>query len=59
MFLMLWIIVVFPKLKKGGIILIDDYNMINQEGCKVAIKEYGLDIEKCIQTQSGQLIYFN
>ena len=50
---------VFPKMKKGGIILIDDYNMINQEGCKVAIKEYGLDIEKCIQTQSGQLIYFN
>ena len=46
-------------MKKGGIILIDDYNMINQEGCKVAIKEYGLDIEKCIQTQSGQLIYFN
>ena len=44
-------------MKKGGIILIDDYNMINQEGCKIAIKEY-LDIEKCIQTQSGQLIFF-
>ena len=50
---------VFPKMKRGGIILIDDYNFINQEGCKVAIKEYGLDIERCIQTQSGQLIYFN
>lgn len=50
---------VFPKMKRGGIMLIDDYNMINQEGCKVAIKEYGLDIESCIQTQSGQLIYFN
>jgi len=50
---------IFPRIKKKGIILIDDYNMINQEGCKVAIEEYGLDIERCIQTQSGQLVYFN
>ena len=50
---------VFPRMKKKGIILIDDYNFINQEGCKVAVKEYGLDISRCIQTQSGQLIYFH
>ena len=50
---------VFPRLKKNGIILIDDYNFINIEGCKLAVKEFGLDLDLCIQTQSGQLIYFN
>ena len=43
-------------MKKNGIILIDDYNFINQEGCKGAVKS-GLVIENCFQTQSGQLIY--
>ena len=50
---------VIPKMKKSGILLIDDYNFINQEGCKTAVKEFGLDIDKCYQTQNGQLIYFN
>lgn len=50
---------ILPRLKKNGSILIDDYNFINQEGCKVAVKESGLNINKCLQTQSGQLIYFN
>ena len=50
---------IFPRLKKNGIILIDDYNFINIEGCKLAVKEFGLDLDLCIQTQSGQLIYFN
>ena len=50
---------VIPKMKKSGILLIDDYNFINQEGCKIAVKEFGLDIDKCYQTQNGQLIYFN
>ena len=50
---------ILPRMKKNGIILIDDYNFINQEGCKVAVKEFGLNIDKCFQTQSGQLIYFN
>ena len=50
---------ILPRMKKNGIILIDDYNFINQEGCKVAVKEFGLNIDKCFQTQSVQLIYFN
>lgn len=50
---------ILPRMKKNGIIVIDDFNFINQEGCKVAVKESKLDINKCFQTQSGQLIYFN
>lgn len=50
---------ILPRMKKNGIILIDDFNFINQEGCKVAVKESKLDINKCFQTQSGQLIYFS
>jgi|TARA_B100001971_G_C18256802_1_gene582858 hypothetical protein len=30
-----------PKVKKSGILLIDDYNFINQEGCKITVKELG------------------
>lgn len=50
---------IFDKLEKNAIVLIDDYNFINQEGCKIAVDEFGLDLNKCIQTKSGQLIYFN
>ena len=50
---------IHDKLDKDAILLIDDYNFINQEGCKVAVNEFGLDLNKSIQTQSGQLIYFN
>ena len=50
---------ILPRLNKGGILLIDDYNFINQEGCKSAVKDFGLNLKSCFQTQSGQLIYFN
>ena len=50
---------IFDKLERNAIILIDDYNFINQEGCKKAVDDFGLDLTKCIQTKSGQLIYFN
>ena len=45
-----------PKLSQNAILLFDDYNNINQEGVKHAVKKTGLDISKSIQTQSGQLI---
>jgi len=47
-----------PRLENGAIVLIDDYNMINQEGVKWAVKDSGINYNKCIQTQSGQLIYY-
>jgi hypothetical protein len=47
-----------PKLEKDAIILLDDYNFINQEGVKWAVKDSGININKCIQTQSGQLICY-
>ena len=47
-----------PKLEKGAIILLDDYNFINQEGVKWAVRDSGINLNKCIQTQSGQLIYY-
>ena len=47
-----------PKLEKNAIILLDDYNFINQEGVKWAVKDSGININKCIQTQSGQLICY-
>jgi len=50
---------IISKLEKNAIVLIDDYNFINQEGCKIAVNEFGIDLKKCIQTKSGQLIYFN
>ncbi len=50
---------ILPRLLEGAIVIIDDYNFINQEGCKLAVTEYGLDIKSCFQTQSGQLVYFH
>ena len=50
---------IIPKLEKGAIVLLDDYNFINQEGVKWAVKESGINLNKCIQTQSGQLICYN
>jgi len=47
-----------PKLEKGAIILLDDYNFINQEGVKWAVRDSGINLNKCIQTQSGQLICY-
>ena len=37
---------------------IDDYNFINQEGVKKAVKDLNIDLSKGFQTQSGQLIIF-
>ena len=47
-----------PRLENNAIILFDDYNFINQEGVKLAVKDSGININKCIQTQSGQLICY-
>ena len=47
-----------PRLENNAIILFDDYNFINQEGVKWAVKDSGININKCIQTQSGQLICY-
>jgi len=49
---------IFPRLEKNGILIIDDYNFINQEGCKIAVNEFGLNLKSCFQTLNGQLIYF-
>ncbi len=45
-----------PRLTNNAIILFDDYNFLNQEGVKHAIRETNFDIKRSIQTQSGQLI---
>ena len=47
------------RLEKNAIILFDDYNLINQEGVKKAVEDLKIDLDKGIQTQSGQLILFN
>lgn len=44
------------RLTANAILLFDDYNFINQEGVKHAIRETNFDIKRSIQTQSGQLI---
>ena len=49
---------VIPRHEKNAIILLDDYNLINQEGIKWAARDSGVNISKCIQTQSGQLICY-
>ena len=49
---------IIPRIEKNAIILLDDYNLINQEGVKWAVKDSGINISKCIQTQSGQLICY-
>ncbi len=46
------------RLEKNAIILFDDYNLINQEGVKKAVKDLKIDLDRGIQTQSGQLIFF-
>jgi O-methyltransferase len=46
------------RLEKNAIILFDDYNLINQEGVKKAVKDLNIDLDRGIQTQSGQLIIF-
>ena len=43
---------VIPRLEKNAIILLDNYNLINQEGIKWAVKDSGVNISKCMQTQS-------
>ena len=47
-----------PRLENNAIILFDDYNFINQEGVKCAVKDSKININKCIQTPNGQLIYY-
>ena len=49
---------VIPRLEKNAIILLDNYNFINQEGVKWTVRDSGVNISKCIQTQSGQLICY-
>ena len=46
------------KLENNAIIIVDDYNFINQEGVKKAIEDLKIDLNRGIQTQSGQLIIF-
>jgi hypothetical protein len=48
-----------PRLETGGIIFIDDYNFVNQSGVKQAVKDSKMNLSKCFQNSSGQLIYFN
>ena len=47
------------RLENNAIILFDDYNLINQDGVKKAVRDLKIDLDKGIQTQSGQLIIFN
>ena len=47
------------KLEINAIILVDDYNFINQEGVKKAVEDLKIDLDKGIQTQSGQLILYS
>ena len=49
---------IIPRLDKNAILLIDDYNLINQDGVKWAVKDSGINISKCMQTPSGQLICY-
>lgn len=47
------------RLEKNAIILVDDFNFINQEGVQKAINDLKIDLSEGFQTQSGQLILFN
>jgi len=49
---------IIPRLEKNAILLLDDYNLINQEGVKWAVRDAGINVNKCIQTASGQLICY-
>ena len=46
------------NLEDNAILLFDDYNFLNQEGVKAAVKESCLNLNRCVQTQSGQLICY-
>lgn len=46
------------RLEENAIILVDDYNLINQEGVKKAIQDLKIDLNKSFETQSGQLILY-
>ncbi len=46
------------RLEDNAIILFDDYNLINQEGVKKAVADLKINLDRGIQTQSGQLIVF-
>jgi hypothetical protein len=47
------------KIEKNGIMIIDDYNNINQTGVRKAIYASKLDKERTFESPSGQLFYFN
>ena len=47
------------RLENKAILVVDDYNLINQEGVKKAIKDLKIDLNKSYQTSGGQLIIFN
>ena len=47
------------KLLKNAIVVFDDYNFINQGGVKKAIEDSNLNLNKCYQTSSGQLVFIN
>ena len=49
---------IVERLEKNAIILVDDYNLINQEGVKKAIQDLKIDLNKSFETQSGQLILY-
>ena len=50
---------IIPRLEKNALVVLDDYNFINQEGIKKAVLDANLDLDSCIQNQSGQLIYLH
>lgn len=47
------------KIEKKGIMIIDDYNNINQTGVWEAVNSSKLDKSRTFQSASGQLFYFN
>lgn len=50
---------IIPRLMKYGILIIDDFSAINQNGVKQACKKSSLNLNKTFETSSGQLIYIN
>jgi len=51
---------IFTRLEKNGIVLFDDFNFINQDGVKRAVYKSNLiDKKKCIELETGQLLYIN
>ena len=49
---------VSSRLEEKAILLFDDYNFINQEGVKAAVKDSNINLNRCVETQSGQLICY-